>query len=61
MYIFTGHLYTGFPQRCQKLTGPLKEIHIRHSLVISARLYDACHNFPEGAHIADWFINLCLL
>lgn len=60
--IFTGRgLYGGFSQLCPKLSGPLKKIHIRHSLLISMRLYDAWYNFPEGDHISDWFINLCLL
>lgn len=60
--IFTGYsLYGDFSQLCPKLSGPLKKNHIRHSILISMRLYDACYNFPEGAHISDWFINLCLL
>lgn len=63
IFIFTGcGLYGGFSQLCPKLSGPLKKKnHIRHSLLVSMRLYDACYSFPEGAHISDWFINLFLL
>lgn len=60
--IFTGcSLYGDFSRLCPKLSGPLKKNHIRHSLLISMILYDAYYNFPEGAHISDGFINLCLL